>query len=37
MNRGAIGAAEETQRRIAPRPRSSLSLVLVSLRALEWA
>jgi hypothetical protein len=35
MNKGAIGVTEETQRRMAPRPSSSLSLGLVSLRALD--
>jgi hypothetical protein len=37
MNKGAIGVAEDMQRRIAPRPSSSFNLGLVLLRALEWA
>ena len=36
-NKGADGVTEETQIMIAPRPRNSLRMALVSLRALHWA
>ncbi len=36
-NKGAYGVTDDTQTMIAPRPRNSLSLGLVPLRALHWA